>query len=272
MARRLVLASALLLVCSSSLAFAGRRGGGGGGSGGRLSHVGGGLRGGSSSFGGSRPSGGGGGGTGFGSYGSHGHYRSPAGYSAYHSPHYHAYRSDVGAGSYAAAPAIGIAGDLYGGAQKLVESDAAFSFEGRLLFAKTVGVAARFTQFREREDDMSPLKLDLWSIAGTYRIAASSRLEISPEVGVAGLTFRGDGMSPLTELGLVGGASARFRIATSTALVAAARYFKLSNAGSAVEGRAGIAVGPLQLSYRAVSFYEAGPPLEGPEVGLGFAF
>lgn len=269
MARNLVLASALVLVCSSSLAFAGRRGGGGGG-GGRLSHVGGGLRGGSSSSGGSHSSGGSwgrpssGGSSGYASHGHVGH----MGYNPYHSH----VRVEGWNDPYAAAPAIGVAGDIYGGVQKLVESDRAFTFDGRLLFAKTVGVAARFTQFRERQDDMSLLKLDLWSMAGTYRIQASSRLDVSPEIGIAGLKFRGDGMPPLTELGMVVGASARLRLAQSTALVGAARYYNMSNAGSAVEGRVGIAVGPLQLSYRAVSFYDAGPPLEGPEVGLGFAF
>lgn len=169
-------------------------------------------------------------------------------------------------------PSFGIAGDLYGGLQKLVESDAAYSLEGRLLFGPTVGVAGRFSQFRERTAEMSTLVLDLWSASATFQVQASQRVTFSPEIGVAGLRFRGDGEEPLSELGSVAGISARVRLAHGAALVGSGRVYLMTGAGSAVELRAGIATGPIQLSYRALSFYEAGPPLEGPEVGLGFTF
>ena len=255
--RSLAIVAALVVLSTSTLAVAGRRGGGGGG---RLGKVGSGMRSGSGSrgsSGGSRSSGGNHGT----SWGGHRGSR---------------YRSGVHSSApfFGALAAPSISAGVYAGAQKLVESDKAYSLDARILFDKKLGVAARFTQFREPapEPMMSTLKLDLFSMAATYRLAVSPALEISPELGFAVTSFRGDGMQRLQEAGGVAGVSARYKLAPQLALVGAGRIYQLSGAASAVEGRAGVAVGPLQLSYRSVYFYDAGPPLEGPEVGLAFGF
>ena len=162
--------------------------------------------------------------------------------------------------------------ELYAGAQKLVESDKAVTFEGRLRMG-AIGVAARFTQFREPVADslMSTLSLDLWSVAASYRFRVSADIELEPELGVAGLRYAGDGQMPLTDSGGVAGLVMRARLGSSAALVGSGRVFAMSETGNAIEGRVGVAVGPLQLSYRSCKF-DAGPALEGPEVGLGFRF
>lgn len=251
--RVLPLTAALLVVASSSFAEAGRSRGGGG----RLSSVGSGMRSGSSgsrshsSSGGSRS-------------------RSSRGQRSYSSSSGHGHLHAAGDGF----PAISLtlAGDVYAGVQKLVESDRAYSFDGRLLIDQKVGIAARFTQFQERQEMGAPLKLDLWSVAATYRLRVSDRLELDPELGIAGVGFRGDGQPMLTEVGGMAGVGVRYKVAPYTALFGAGRLFQMSGAANAIEGRAGVSVGPVQLSYRAVMFIDAGPPLEGPEVGVGFRF
>lgn len=252
--RVLVMAS-LLILSSASLAEAGRNRGS---KGGRLSSVGSGLRSGSS--GSSRSS-------------STGSRSSSSSSSSHH------WKSDSRSSSHghldgwsAGMPNVNVSGDVYAGTQKLVDSDRAFSFEGRLLFNR-IGVAARLTQFQERQDVMQPpLKLDLASVALTYRFRVSPRLALDPELGVAMLAFRGDGAPMLTEQGGVVGVGARYEVAKHVSLVGAARLFQMPGNASAIEGRIGIAAGPVQLSYRRVSFVDAGPPLEGPEAGIGFSF
>lgn len=118
---------------------------------------------------------------------------------------------------------------------------------------------------------MSTLALDLWSLGASYRFRASAGIELEPELGVAGLRYAGDGQMPLTDRGGVVGLGMRVRLGSQAALVGSGRFFVMGETGTAIEGRAGIAVGPLQLSYRSVKF-DAGPALEGPEVGLGFRF
>lgn len=160
--------------------------------------------------------------------------------------------------------------ELYAGAQRLVESDKAFTGEGRVRFG-ALGIGGRFTQFREPADNMTTLTLDLWSIGASYRIRAGQRLTIEPELGVAGLRFAGDGEMPLAQLGASFGATARVEVAPGLAFVGTARYFAMGDLTTAIEGRAGIAAGPLQLSYRRVKL-DTGPALEGPEVGVGLRF
>ena len=161
--------------------------------------------------------------------------------------------------------------DLYAGAQKVVESDKSLSADARVRFGD-LGVGGRYTQFREPavEPAMSTLTLGVWSLSASYRIR-SGGFEIEPELGVAGLRYGGDGQMPLYETGIEMGVSGRLRIANQTNLLASGRGYSLGDTGSALEGRAGIAVGPLQVSYRYLKF-EVGPALMGPEVGLGARF
>lgn len=164
-----------------------------------------------------------------------------------------------------------ISAEIYGGVQQLVESDKAISFAGRLRFGD-FGIVTRFTQFREpAPESMSTLTLDMWSVGASYRFRAGSRTTIEPEVGLAGLRFAGDGEMPLTKVGAAIGASARIDLVAHAAIVASARYLAMEELGTGIEGRAGIAVGPLQLSYRRLAL-DAGPALEGPEVGVGLRF
>lgn len=264
----------VLLVAGTTLAEAGRRGGGGGG-GGRLSKVGKSLR--SSSGSGTRSSSGGtsvSGGS-RGSSTSRSDSSSVYGREGLYRRYPRTYDLSFGAlfGGVPRPTVTPLNADFYAGAQKLVESDRAMTGEARLR-AGDVGIGGRFTQFQEPNSDprmTTPLRLNLWQATVSYRFRPTGSFEIEPEFGVAGLKFWGDGLMPLTEQGPTGGISLRARIAEHTALVGGPRFYGFADAGVAIEARVGVAVGPVQVSYRYLKFDES-PALEGPEAGLGFRF
>lgn len=162
--------------------------------------------------------------------------------------------------------------DLYGGAQKVVESDKAFGGAARVRFGN-FGIGGELTRYQEPSalPEMGVLTLHTWSVTASYKIKIGPRVAIEPEAGGAGLRFAGDGMPPLVEGGVVAGLRLRVGIADGTALFGVPRVYAFDGGNGAIEGRAGIAVGPLELSYRYLK-YEDAPSLEGPEVGGRFVF
>jgi hypothetical protein len=154
--------------------------------------------------------------------------------------------------------------DLYGGLQRVSDSDGALSADLRLTFDE-LGVGARITTFFERNGPSEEwLTLHLWGVTGSVFIVDRPDLRVMLEGGLSGL----DTAPNISLLGPGGGASVRAPLMGQIAAFGDGRFSYFTEGSlRVIELAAGVDLGPVRLGYRAVDF-SVGPTLHGPEVGL----
>jgi hypothetical protein len=154
---------------------------------------------------------------------------------------------------------------LYLAGQSVADSNGSLTVELRAWYEK-FGLGIRQTSFFE-EAQPRWLRLDLWNLSGHFRAYAGDRAELWLEGGLGGLRTIDD----LTSYGPEVGARVERPLTETLGLTVEGRGYFLQDDVRALELRAAMRVSILYLSYRLVDF-SVGPPLHGPEVGLGFTF
>jgi hypothetical protein len=162
-------------------------------------------------------------------------------------------------------PPSGVHAYLYLAGQSVVDSDGSLTMEMRGWY-EDFGLGVRQTSFFEKGGP-EYLRLDLWSVAGHYRVLAGDDNELWIEAGLGGFRTIDD----LTMWGGQGGVRLEHAFNGTLGITAEGRMYLLENNVRASEWRAAFHVSILQLAYRIVDF-NVGPPLHGPEVGIGFTF
>ena len=155
---------------------------------------------------------------------------------------------------------------LYLGGQSVVDSNGSLTLEMRAWY-EDFGLGVRQTSYFE-EAHPRWLRLDLWAVSGHFRVLADDDdNELWIEGGLGGLRT----IDEIYLLGMQGAARVEHAFRPSISVGAEARIYVLEDKVRATEARATFRASVLYLSYRVVDF-NVGPPLHGPEVGLGLAF
>ena len=238
------------------------------------------VRGISRAGGGSRGGGGGGGGGG----GSHNHGRGGGGNPGHqhgvasHAHHHHGavyghHALLTGGSGAVAATAAPVTVDLYGGWQKVVESDGSFQLQ-TAVETGLLRLAGQFSSFYERQgttDEAPMLRFHLWSATGGLALAESDTSVLHLEGGLAGFGSQGGYEPEVSGLGGTAGLAGEVWLDRIVGLVGHARVYQFGDGVRAGELSAGVQWTVLRTSYRVVDF-NVGPPLRGPEIGLAFRF
>ena len=250
--RRVALAVTLLtLLAAGGIADAGSRRGGRGG--GRLGKVVGGIR----SSGGSR----GGGGRVSSGHGSSGHGHIRSGYRSYRGP------GLWSTASYGGLTFLRPTVDLYGGLQRVVESDGAAIGEVRLGFDR-IALLGRYSGYQESAGPgLEPIRLDLAAAGVGFELFGGRDGKVWLEGFVSGIrTVPSD-----RRAGVAIGLRVEQRLDARFSLFGAARRYMFTGDVKATEAVAGIQASFLRASYRILDF-NVGPALRGPEIGIAARF
>lgn len=159
-------------------------------------------------------------------------------------------------------------GEFYLGAQKVHESDGAFTVELGIrdgLFR----LGGSITRFYETQHDGSQLTLTMPQLLGGFRIDDRGPTRVYLELGFANAKTKGDPVMDSSVTGAVAGVRVEHALARNTTLLADAHEMILEDGIRAHSARIGIKVGVLQGSFRVLDF-NIGPALYGPELGLRF--
>ena len=157
----------------------------------------------------------------------------------------------------------------YAGAQKVHDSDGSFTAEIALV-DDWLRVGGTYSRYYEAQPGMDPLTLTLPTLTLGVRInddIVGSKIYLVG--GVVGAKTRNDKVMDSSFIGAVGGMRIETPLSGSLALVGEAQVMQFSGNVRATSVRAGVKVGPLQASLRMLDF-NVGPPLWGPELGVGF--
>lgn len=154
---------------------------------------------------------------------------------------------------------------LYLAGQSVVDSNSSVTLDMRAWY-DDFGLGVRQTSFFE-EAQPKWLRLDLWTVSAHYRVLHDRGDELWIEGGLGGLRTIDD----LTMIGFQGGLRAEHELRPLLSVTGEARMYLLEYDVRATEARAALKVSILYLSYRVVDF-NVGPPLHGPELGIGFGF
>jgi len=171
--------------------------------------------------------------------------------------------------------------DLYLGLQSVADSDYSGSFHARGRVG-WFGFEGGLTSFFERtakpgsNDDTELLRLHLWHMSSIVRIAGPdedgppgdrpSGPELTAAIGLAGMSS-----VDLNLLALRLGLDARIPINERVGIFGSAAMYTFEDEVSAREGRVGVNISMVQLSYRVTNF-NTGPALHGPEIGAQWRF
>lgn len=160
-------------------------------------------------------------------------------------------------------------GYLFASAQLLDDSDHAFSVDAGV-FSGGLGFTGSFTQFDDSHMQQPGERLlprQLYSFAWAMRTTVLGRLELTGEVGLAGMHRIDEHL-----FGGVLGGTARIKLESPLALELSSHGYRFDADALALEGRIGIAAGPVRVSYRVIDLRDSRPPLHGPEAAVGFRF
>jgi hypothetical protein len=162
----------------------------------------------------------------------------------------------------------GVSTELYFGGQAVADSDGAVTLEARALY-DNFGLGVRGTSWFEQEDAIKNtyVHLDLWWLGAFWRADHDERSSVWVELGLTGLSDP----AGLDMNGLGAGVHFAHALAGATAFVGGARYAFFSHDVHEGELYAGVQASILQIAYRVV-YFDVGPPLHGPEVGVALTF
>ncbi len=159
--------------------------------------------------------------------------------------------------------------EAYAGAQKVHDSDGSFTAELALV-DDWLRVGGTVSRYYEAQPGMNALTLTLPTLTVGVRIKddiAGSKIYLVG--GVVGAKTANDKVMDSSFVGAVGGLRIEMPLSSSLGLVGEAQVMQFSDNVRATSVRAGLKVGPLQASLRMLDF-NVGPPLWGPELGVGF--
>jgi hypothetical protein len=156
----------------------------------------------------------------------------------------------------------------YVGAQKVFESDGAFSLE-LAISDRWLRLGGALTRFYERQPSGDTLTLTMPSLALGVRIDDSSATRVYFEAGVVGAMTKHDPMMDSSITGMLGGVVAEHELSKQTTLIGAARLMGFQDDVRAASLRAGVRYRHVQASFSILDF-NVGPALYGPEIGVGF--
>jgi hypothetical protein len=157
----------------------------------------------------------------------------------------------------------------YAGAQKVHDSDGSFTAELALVDDR-LRVGGTFSRYYEAQPGMDALTLTIPSLTLGVRInddLAGSKIYLVG--GLVGAKTANDKVMDSSFVGAIGGIRIETPLSRSLGLVGEAQLMQFRDNVRATSVRAGIKVGPMQASLRMLDF-NVGPPLWGPELGVGF--
>lgn len=157
----------------------------------------------------------------------------------------------------------------YVGAQKVHDSDGAFTAELALV-DDWLRVGGTYSRYYEAQPDANALTLSLPTLTLGVRIKddiAGSKVYLIG--GLVGAQTANDKVMDSSFVGAVGGLRVETPLSRSVGIVGEAQVMQFGDGVRATSARAGVKVGPLQASLRVLDF-NVGPPLWGPELGVGF--
>jgi hypothetical protein len=158
--------------------------------------------------------------------------------------------------------------DAYVGVQSVKDSNGSLSVELRASHGD-FAIVGHDTSFWEEPGPgaMETIRLDLWALGAGYRLVNKGDTTIWGEASLAGVNTVPD----LQVFGAALGARLEHRIAGEIGVTAGARQYLFEHGIRATELQVGLQISVLRVSYRLVDF-NVGPPLSGPEVGIGISF
>ncbi len=159
--------------------------------------------------------------------------------------------------------------EAYAGAQKVHDSDGSFTAELALV-DDWLRVGGTYSRYYETQPGMDALTLSLPTLTLGVRInddIVGSKIYLVG--GLVGAQTKHDKVMDSSFVGAIGGVRIETPITRSLGLVGEAQLMQFSDNVRATSVRAGVKVGPLQASLRMLDF-NVGPPLWGPELGVGF--
>lgn len=158
--------------------------------------------------------------------------------------------------------------EAYIGAQKVHDSDGAFTAE--LAFVdRRIRIGGTYSRYYEAQPGRDALTLSVPTLTLGARVAGDGASKVYVVAGLAGASTANDKTMDSSFVGVVGGVRVETPLASSLDLVGEAQLMQFGDGVRATAARAGLKVGPLQASLRVLDF-NVGPPLWGPELGVGF--
>jgi hypothetical protein len=160
---------------------------------------------------------------------------------------------------------------LYLGLQSVDDSNGALSVALRSSYGD-LGIEIDDIRYYERiqtPQGSDYLHLDVWTMGLAHRAMVGGpeeRTAVWVKGGLAGASS-----DDLSIFGAMLGAELAHNLGGSVGFEASARLFAYQDRIRALELRAGAAASILRVSYR-VLWFNVGPPLQGPEVGVSLSF
>jgi hypothetical protein len=158
--------------------------------------------------------------------------------------------------------------DLYGGIQKVHDSDGSYSLS-LAVADRHFRIEGAITHYYENRMEGDPLTMDMPSLVGGVRVDDHRATRVYLDAGVVGAKTHGDPVADSSIKGFVGGVTVEHAMTRQLWLLGDVHRMFFSDDIRANELRAGVRIGWLQASVRMLDF-NVGPPLYGPEVGLRF--
>ncbi|MBL0219827.1 MAG: hypothetical protein IPQ07_38930 [Myxococcales bacterium] len=156
----------------------------------------------------------------------------------------------------------------YAGAQKTVDSDGGFTAELSIV-DDWLRLGGSVTRYYEAQSQMPALTLTMPSITLGVRVDDAKGTNIYVIGGLVGAKTAHDPVMDSSFVGVIGGLRVESPINTLASLVGEANLMQFGQGVRATSARVGVRVGPVQASVRVLDF-NVGPPLYGPELGVGF--
>jgi hypothetical protein len=157
---------------------------------------------------------------------------------------------------------------FYLGVQSVKDSDGSLSAEARAWYGD-LGLGVRGTSYFEQPEnrELALVRLDVWHLGASYRLAHDEDFAVWLEAGVSGLDTSREAHLLGGTLGLL----LEHDLPGSFGFRGALRRSWYQHDVAASELVAGVTVEFLQVGYRHVEL-DVGPPLAGPELGVVLTF
>ncbi len=156
----------------------------------------------------------------------------------------------------------------YLGASKVHDSDGSFSADLAVV-DDFLRVGGSYTRYYEAQPGMGALTLSMPSLTLGFRIDDARGTNIYVVGGLVGAKTANDRNMNSSYVGVLGGLHIDSPLTPSASLVGEVQLMQFRDGVRATALRAGVKVGPVQASLRVLDF-NVGPPLYGPELGIGF--
>lgn len=156
----------------------------------------------------------------------------------------------------------------YLGAQKVHDSDGGFTAELAIV-DDWLRVGGSYTRYYEAQPLAAALTLSMPSLTLGVRIDDAKGTDVYLVGGLVGAKTAHDPQMDSSFVGVIGGVRVESPVGSLMTLVGEASVMQFGDGVRATSARAGVRVGPVQASLRVLDF-NVGPPLWGPELGVGF--